>query len=228
MKTKLYIIGAGSFGGHVAWNFDSYSNDFEIAGFFDDDTDKIGTEQFGYEVLGPVRDALGLKNTAIFIGIASPKTKKKIIERLSDNRSLRYPSFVHPKAWISSDVEIGQGSIIYPGTSINFGCKVGDFVLMNMNCALGHHTIIGHYSSLAPGVNTGGHTSIGEVVDVGIGVSTLQNVTLGTDSIIGGQSMVINDIPGGVTVVGVPAKIIGNRKENGEIFVHPGPRTHNG
>lgn len=207
---KLYIIGAGSVGGHVALNICEYSDQFEVAGFLDDDLAKIGTEQFGYKVLGDVSKALDLQDVAVVIGIAFPRTKKTIYERLSANNELVFPTLVHPKAWISRGVTLGRGAIIYPGTSINYGSNVSDFVVINMNCALGHHTSIGEHSSLAPGVNTGGHTTIGESVQLGIGVSTLQDVRIGTGSIVGGQSMVTKNVQADTKVVGVPAKPITN------------------
>lgn len=208
MKEKLHIIGAGSVGGHIALNINQYTDVFEIQGFFDDDPQKIGTVQFGYEVKGPINKALELQDEAIVIGIAFPKTKQKILSHLSSNASLRYPSLIHEKAWISNDVTIGQGCIIYPGTTINFASAIQDFVVLNANCSLGHHTSVGSYSSFAPGVCTGGHTTIAEAVDVGIGVSTLQDVTIGTESIIGGQSMIIQDVKTKSTVAGIPAKNI--------------------
>lgn len=208
MKKKLYIIGAGSVGGHVALNIDQYTEDYQIVGFLDDDADKRKTELFGYKVLGTVKEAIELRNVGVVLGIAFPHIKKYILNSLSTNTTLIFPTLIHERAWVSKDVKIGKGSIIYPGTSINYGSDIGDFVVNNMNCALGHHTTIGGFSSLAPGVNTGGHTTIGEAVDIGIGASTLQNVHIGADSIIGGQSMVIRDVAPHTTVVGVPAKII--------------------
>src|SRR5699024_10867086 len=67
MKKKLYIIGAGSVGGHIALNMNEYSKKFEVMGFFDDDPAKIGTEQFGFKVLGGINKVLQLKNAAIVI-----------------------------------------------------------------------------------------------------------------------------------------------------------------
>lgn len=211
MKKKLHILGAGSVGGHVAHNIDQYSGDYKIKGFFDDDPEKIGTEQFGYKVLGPVKNVLDLKNEAIVVGIAFPKMKSKILEMLSANDTISYPTLVHNKAWISNGVTIGRGTVVYPGTSINYGSDIDEFVVMNMNCALGHHTRIGRYSSLAPGINTGGHTRIGEKVDIGIGVSTLQNVNIGAGCTIGGQAMVTQDIPQNETAIGIPARLKGSR-----------------
>lgn len=206
MKTKLYIIGAGSVGGHLAINFDSYSNDFELSGFFDDDLDKIGSIQYGYKVLGPIPDVLAIENAAVVIGIALPKIKRKILNRLSENQSLKYPTFIHRNAWISSGVKVGRGCIVYPGNCINYGSELEDFVVLNMNCSLGHHTKVGKFSSFAPGVSTGGHTVIGRKVDIGIGACTIQQVVVGPNSVVGGQSMVIRDVQKDTRVAGVPAK----------------------
>lgn len=208
MKKKLYIIGAGSVGGHIALNIEAYEEDFQIEGFFDDDPHKTERPQFGYPVLGTVDKALDLEDKHVVIGIAFPEIKEKIAKKLSQNSSLVYPSFIHSKAWISEKVLVGSGCVIYPGCSVNYGSEIGDFVIMNMNCALGHHTKIGRYSSLAPSVSTGGHTDIGNLVDIGIGVSTIQDVSVGDKCTIGGQSMVIGDIKSNSTVVGVPGKVI--------------------
>jgi sugar O-acyltransferase (sialic acid O-acetyltransferase NeuD family) len=205
---KLYIIGAGSVGGHIALNIQEYSNEFELQGFWDDDLQKMGTQIFGLEVLGTIDDALKLKDAAIIIGIALPDIKQRIIKKLSANTSLVYPSLIHERAWVSKKVSIGQGCIVYPGSTINYGSEIHDFTVINMNCSLGHHTKVGACSSLAPGVNTGGHSIIEKSVDMGIGVSTLQNVRIGESSTIGGQSMIIEDVGPASTVVGVPGKDI--------------------
>lgn len=208
MEKKLYIIGAGSVGGHIALNIEGYDSDYKVEGFFDDDPQKARSPQFGYPVLGTVDKVLKMEDAHVVIGIAFPGIKEKISTKLSKNKSLVYPSFVHSRAWISEGVSVGIGCVIYPGCSVNYGSKIDDFVIMNMNCALGHHTEIGGFSSLAPSVSTGGHTVIGEAVDVGIGVSTIQNVRVGKNCTIGGQTMLVRDVKSNSKVVGVPGKNI--------------------
>ncbi|PAU94021.1 acetyltransferase [Aliifodinibius salipaludis] len=212
MKKELFIVGAGSVGGHIAHNIVGYSDEYKVAGFFDDDLQKVGKTQFGIEVLGTVKDLLKLKNANVLIGIAFPKLKRKIIELLSVNQTLKFPTLIHPKAWISKGVSIGKGCIIYPGTTINYGSEINDFVCINMNCSLGHHTFVGRYSSFAPGVNTGGHSIVEEGTDIGIGASTLQGTCIGSNSIVGGQAMVISDVKAESTVVGIPAKLLNKSK----------------
>ena len=208
MREKLYIIGAGSVGGHLALHLSEYSQNYELNGFFDDDPEKKDSDFCGYPVLGSVSDVMDIGEASLFLGIAFPKIKRKIFEELKGKTIYQWPSFIHRKAWVSGDASIGEGSIVYPGTTINYGSDIGRFVVINMNCALGHHTSIGNFSSLAPGVNTGGHTSIGNTVEMGIGVSTKQNVSIGNGSVIGGMAFVNGDIPGDSVAFGIPAKLV--------------------
>lgn len=208
MSKSLYIIGAGSVGGHIAWNYDDYGLDYTLAGFLDDDPSKIGTKAFGLDVVGPVEAIYKMPNVAVVIGIAFPAVKKKIFEKITANSAVEFPTLVSNRAWVSRGCTIGQGAIIYPGVSVNYGTALGDFVVTNMNCAIGHDVTVGDYSSLAPGVNLAGHTHIQAGVDMGIGAATRQNVRIGKGSVIGGQSMVIKNVPTGSVHAGVPAKEI--------------------
>jgi sugar O-acyltransferase (sialic acid O-acetyltransferase NeuD family) len=206
MKRKIIIVGAGSVGGHVASNPELYGLEDRIFGFVDDDLSKQGQLFCGYKVIETVDWLLDQQDFDVIIGIAFPKVKQALIKKLSVNSSISYPSITSRNAWISNNCSVGKGSIIYPGTSINYGSVIGDFVVINMNCALGHHCNIGSFSSLAPGVNLGGHTISGDGVEFGIGCGTLQGIEIGKEVIIGGQAMVTNNIPNNTRVAGVPAK----------------------
>ena len=207
MKHKLLIIGAGDVGGFIAWNYDQFGYDFEKVGILDDDTGKIGQKINGWEVLGTISDIEKYltNDLHVAIGIANPKTKKKIVQKLAVY-NLKYPGFVSQNAWVSNGVKIGRGAIIYPGVSINHGTNVEDFALINMNCALGHDCQIGAYSFLSPGVSLGGFTKLEKGVQMGIGSTTKQSITIGEFARIGGQTMVLKDVNSGLTVVGVPAR----------------------
>ncbi len=55
--------------------------------------------------------------------------------------------------------------------------------------------------------------TIGARVDIGCGVCILGRVTVGNDSRIGANAVVLADVPAGATAVGVPARIIPGRVE---------------
>lgn len=209
MKQKLLIIGAGSVGKFIAYNINQFKDPFEIIGFLDDDVSKHNAVIAGYKVLGSVHrlHEFSGQGIAIVWGIAFPSVKKKLFDRYED-LSFEFPNFIAKDAWLSEAVTVGKGCIIYPGTTINYETVIEDFVVINMNCSLGHNCTIASFSSLAPGVNLGGNTTIGNCVEIGIGASTIQSTIIGNNAVIGGQAMVISNVPESDVIVGIPAKSI--------------------
>lgn len=204
----LYIIGAGNVGGFLAYHINDFE-DFHIKGFLDSDPDKINQTIYGVKVIGN-EDILNQinKKTAVAIAIANPKVKKKVYDLISNNPHLIFPNFIHPRAWISSNVVYGEGNIIYPGVSINFECEIGNFCTINMNSALGHNCQLHDFVSVSPGVNLGGFTIVEEGAFLGIGASTIQNICIERYSTVGGMSMVTKNVQEGKTVVGNPARVV--------------------
>jgi sugar O-acyltransferase (sialic acid O-acetyltransferase NeuD family) len=209
MKQKLLIIGAGSVGKFIAYNINQFAQSFEIIGFLDDDVSKHDTVIAGFSILGAV-DKLpefSGKDISIVWGIAFPSIKKKLFDKY-ENLSFNFPNFIPIGAWVSEAVTFGKGCIIYPGTAINYETKIADFVVINMNCSLGHNCVVKSFSSLAPGVNLGGNSSIGSCVEMGIGSSTVQGIIIDDNATIGGQAMVVSNVSNADVVVGIPAKSI--------------------
>jgi sugar O-acyltransferase (sialic acid O-acetyltransferase NeuD family) len=203
---ELIIIGCGNVGGFVAYNIRE-TGDYKIIGFLDDDKTKHGQSLFGSKVLGSI-DTFGdyaSKDTYAVLAISSPKAKQSILRRLS-KFDVHFPNLIFSHVWLSKNTTLGKGNILYPGVSINYESAIGDFVIMNMNCAIGHNATISNYCTLAPGVNLGGFTFIEELVEVGIGVSTKQNIRIGKGAVIGGQSMLVRNVSAGAVVKGVPGK----------------------
>lgn len=209
MKQKLLIIGAGSVGKFIAYNMNQFAQSFEIIGFLDDDVFKHNSVIAGFPVLGEVDKLPNFsgKDIAIVWGIAFPSIKKKLYDKYQ-NLSFSFPNFIAKDAWVSEAVTFGKGCIIYPGTAINYETTIDDFVVINMNCSLGHNCSIQSFSSLAPGVNLGGNTSVGSCVEMGIGSSTVQSTIIGDNATVGGQAMVVANVSESDVVVGIPAKSI--------------------
>jgi len=204
---QIYIINAGSVGGHIASNPSLYGLENTEILFMDHDPNKIGTTFFGRKIIGPEEDLLKIKEPInVFIGAAFQNIKKRVYDKLASQKHISFPSLIAKNAWISKGVTIGKGVIVYPNVSVNYGCTLNDFSIINMNCAIGHECSIGKFTSLAPGVNLGGNTIIGEFTEMGIGSSTKQFIHIGNNVQVGGQAMVVDNIKSDVRVKGVPAK----------------------
>ncbi|MEX0967267.1 MAG: NeuD/PglB/VioB family sugar acetyltransferase [Bacteroidia bacterium] len=212
-EKDLIIIGAGYIAGFLVNNQELFNEKYNIIGFLDDDPKKTGKKYWDIPVLGSIDDLANYNGVSVVIGIAAPKIKVQILKRINV-ADYHFPNFVSRNVWISNDVQIGKGNIIYPGVSINHGSRIADFCVINMNCALGHDAKLGDYCALSPGVNLGGVTVMGKGVFMGIGATTNHFLTIGDFAIIGGQAMIIENIPEGVTVVGVPGKIVLSKKSS--------------
>lgn len=207
MSKQLVIIGAGSVGGHVVSNLNLYFTKRIHPIFLDDDSTKHNKSFCGVNVFGSISDIKKFSiDTPIIIGISFPSIKIKIYKYLKELGFSTFPTLVSRSAWISQKVNVGEGTIIYPGSTINYNTNIGRFVIMNMNCAIGHDCIINDYTSLSPGVNLGGYTYVGKQSEVGIGASTLQFINIEDKSIIGGNCVVVKNVKSGTTVKGVPGK----------------------
>ena len=103
------------------------------------------------------------------------------------------------------------GIEIHPAARIGRGL----FIDHGMGVVIGETTVIGQNVTLFQGVTLGGtgkergkrHPTIGNRVVVGTGAKVLGHITIGDDSLIGANAVVIRDVPAHSTVVGVPGRI---------------------
>jgi len=113
--------------------------------------------------------------------------------------------------WISQVGKFITGIEIHPGAEI--GKEL--FIDHGMGVVIGETTIIGDGVTLYQGVTLGGtgkekgkrHPTIGHNVVVGTGAKVLGNITIGDNSYVGANAVVIKDVPPNSTVVGVPGRI---------------------
>lgn len=120
---------------------------------------------------------------------------------------------------------ISQVARFLTGIEIHPGAVVGKrlFIDHGLGVVIGETTIIGNDCILYQGVTLGGvgtrtteskrHPTLKDRVMVSAGAKVIGNITIGEDSIIGAQAVVLTNVPPRCTVVGIPAKIV---KKDGE------------
>ncbi len=124
----------------------------------------------------------------------------KLLARFGSNVARFFTGVeIHPGA------KIGRRCFIDHGTGLVIGetSEVGDDVLMYQGAGL-----IG--TSLKKEKR---HPTIGNNVEIGAGAFVLGAITVGDGVRIGAGSVVIRPVPSGVTVVGVPARVVTKREK---------------
>jgi acetyltransferase-like isoleucine patch superfamily enzyme len=79
--------------------------------------------------------------------------------------------------------------------------------MINRTVSIGHDSILGDFSTIAPGVTISGMVKIGRKVTIGVGATIINDVRIGDNSVVGAGSLVLNDVPEDVVVIGTPAKV---------------------
>lgn len=181
---------------------------YEFIGFFDDACNR-GDELNGQKMLGGINDLNRIDfNLNIVFAIGNPKIKKQLSQQIT-NKNISHPVLIHPSAILSTDrLNIGKGTIITAGNIVTVNINIGEHVLINWSCTIGHDSTIGSFSSIMPSVNISGEAYIGEGVFCGTGSKIINQTNIGDYSIIGAGAVVTRDIPKKCTAVGMPAKPI--------------------
>ena len=133
--------------------------------------------------------------------------------------SIHPTAFISESAYIVGDVEIGEGSSIWPGTVIRGDTgkiTIGKFTNIQDNSVLhgDDDVIIGDNVTIGHRVMCHGR-NIGNRVLIGNGAILNDGVLVGEESVIGSGSMILEnmDIPEKSIVVGMPGRIRGSVKD---------------
>ena len=120
---------------------------------------------------------------------------------------------------------ISQTSRFFTGIEIHPGAKIGKnlFIDHGMGVVIGETSEIGNNVTIYHAVTLGGispsidserqrhekrHPTIGNDVVIGSGAQIIGPIKVGNGSRIAANAVVVNDVPEGATMVGVPAKVI--------------------
>jgi len=216
-RRSIVVIGAGGLAREVRWLIDDINRAggaFDFLGYVVSDRATLGPSDDIERVIGEVGDLEpgGLESDAVAIGIGDPAIRASIGTRLAGSvPQVDLPSLVHPT--VQGDFEswsIGRGTLLCAGVVGTVNVVLSDFALVNLSCTIGHGAKIGFGSVLSPLVSVSGGVSIGDRALIGTGANILQYVTVGDDSAIGAGAVVVKDVEPGTTVVGIPARSIGD------------------
>ncbi len=131
---------------------------------------------------------------------------------------------IEPGAIIRDMVEIGNHAVIMMGAIINIGAIIGDGTMIDMGAVLGGRAIVGKNCHIGAGAVLAGVVEpasakpvvIEDNVLIGANAVVIEGCRVGKNSVVAAGSVVIHDIPSGVVVGGVPAKILKKKDEKTE------------
>jgi len=120
--------------------------------------------------------------------------------------------------WLSHWARFLTGIEIHPGATIgrSFFIDHGMGVVIGETAEIGDHVMLYHQVTLGGTSLDKGkrHPTVRDNVIIGAGAKVLGNITVGEGARIGSNAVVVNDVPPGVTMVGIPAKAVVPREKS--------------
>lgn len=203
---RLAILGASGHGKVVADTAECH--DWQVV-FFDDAWPEL-QRNGAWPVIGGTMELMASLECfdGVLVAIGNNGVRRaKLLELLS--AGARLTSLVHPSASVSRHACLGIGSVVFAGAVVNADVRIGLGAILNTGCSVDHDCLLGEVVHVSPGARLAGGVRVGDLSWIGIGASVRQQVSIGCEVMVGAGAAVIADVPDGVTVAGVPARVLG-------------------
>ncbi len=115
-------------------------------------------------------------------------------------------SVVHETAWVEPGAEVGCGLQALAFSRVAVEARLGVSVILNAHASVDHECTLGDAVELGPAATLCGNVTVEARAWVAAGATVLPRLRVGADAIVGAGALVHRDVPAGLTVVGVPAR----------------------
>jgi sugar O-acyltransferase (sialic acid O-acetyltransferase NeuD family) len=215
MESLIGVFGSGGFGREVMPLVNERGTSLSLAQasvrtVFVVDEATCAVEVNGYQQMSFDDFCLSQSQSkAIVISVGDGKLRKAIYKRVAD-RGIPLLSVKAANSVQLQSVQIGEGSILCPYTTLTSNVKIGKCFHANLYSYVAHDCIIGDFVTFAPGVKCNGNIVIEDDVYVGTGAIIKQGkkerpIVIGRGSKIEAGAYVTRSVDPGVTVFGNPA-----------------------
>jgi sugar O-acyltransferase (sialic acid O-acetyltransferase NeuD family) len=223
MSRPLVIFGAGGQGREtlqIVRDINQIKIKWDVLGFLVDEQYLVHGPVHRVPLVGGISWLRDHPETSVVVAVGSSSARQRIVKRILSQTSNSFATLVHPLAWMGEGVDVADGSIISAGALLTTDIRVGRHVHINLGCTVGHDADIGDFATLSQRVSLAGGARIASGCELGTAAVVLPRVEIGEWSFLGAGTVATTNLPGNVTAVGAPARIVKTRPV-GWAYRHP-------
>ena len=214
---NFVIVGAGGFGREVySWLQDwivaetERRYEFQVKGFLSLDKTELDGFNLPVPILGNEQSYDLAADDLVVLALGQIHTKKRAVKTLLE-AGAKFFTLIHPTAVVCKTVTIGEGCVFAPFTLVSGShVSLGNYVMLNGFSSVGHDAKVGDYSILCPYATLNGFVTLENEVFIGTHATVVANKTVGAESRICANALVVSNVPEKTTVIGSPGKMMPN------------------
>ena len=150
------------------------------------------------------------------LAAAGDAVEDLVVENDGRNTGVPMLSKLDVNARIEPGAMIGDNAVIMMGAIINIGAVVGEGTMIDMGAVLGGRATVGARCHVGAGTVLAGVVEpasatpvvIEDDVLIGANAVVLEGVRVGRGAVVAAGAVVVEDVPAGAVVAGVPARVI--------------------
>jgi sugar O-acyltransferase (sialic acid O-acetyltransferase NeuD family) len=183
-----------------------------------DDTKAEGTIEIGYPVLGSLADVPEIvrqHNARGFLVAVGDNWSRGTVAAKIKKMAPELPAIValHPSAQVARSACLGPGTAVMAGAVVNSNASVGSFCIINTRASIDHDSHLEDFASIGPGATLAGNVRVGAYSAICLQAGVAEKVCIGSHTVVGAGSVVLDDLPDGVLAFGTPARVVRSRSK---------------
>jgi sugar O-acyltransferase (sialic acid O-acetyltransferase NeuD family) len=192
-KKEVVIFGGGKLATYAHTSLDNHSNGkFKVAAFTmnEQHVRKLEKQELRGLAVTPFEgliESFPPDRYSMLIAVGSSRLNHARAEIYNQCKEQGYEliKYIHPKAEIGDEVEIGDNTLILQNNNIDHFVKIGDDTFLWAANHIGHESVIGNHVFITSGVIVSGSCQIGDYSFIGVNAALADGAAVGKNNFIG-------------------------------------------
>ena len=214
VKKNIYIVGGDGFARECytyIQRMSYHDSEISFSGFLGEGGYRADFKEFSSLFVGDVSDFNFTPQDYAVIGSGNPSLRKKIYQQIKQKGG-QFINVIDPSTVMFSYVNMGDANIFTLNCMVASQTKIGNGNLFNGFISIGHDAQVGDFNFIAPSAQILGGCKIGNENSLGTSSVLLPHSKIGNNNKIAPLSAVYKGCKDGCTMVGNPARNIGEIK----------------